>query len=62
MSTTFILVWVLVSFDSYASGLAYSPPMQTLEDCKRLQEVSMKLSHQNKNTCVQLNILRGAQR
>jgi hypothetical protein len=28
---TFILVWVLVSFDSYASGLAYSPPMQTLE-------------------------------
>ena len=59
---TFILVWVLVSFDSYASGLAYSPPMQTLEDCKRLQEVAMKLSHQSKNTCVQINVLRGARR
>jgi hypothetical protein len=60
---TFILVWVLVSFDSYASGLVYSPPMQTLEDCKRLQEVAMKLSQQySKNTCVQINVLRGAQR
>lgn len=59
---TFILVWVLVSFDSYASGMVYSPPMQTLEDCKRLQEVAMKLSQNGKNTCVQINVLRGAQR
>ncbi len=59
---TFILVWVLVSFDSYASGMVYSPPLQTLEDCKRLQEAAMKLFKHSQNTCVQINVLRGAQR
>ena len=59
---TFILVWVLVTFDSYASGTVYSPPMQTLEDCKRLQEAAYKLSRQERGQCVQINVLRGGWR
>jgi hypothetical protein len=61
--TTFVLAWVLVTFDSYNSGMQYSPPLQTLEDCKRLQEFrkQLKISGMNEQ-CIQLNVMRGAQR
>jgi len=64
--TTFVLAWVLVTFDSYNAGMRYSPPLQTLEDCQRLQEFRKQLkigasaaSGMNER-CIQLNVLRGA--
>jgi hypothetical protein len=60
--TTFVLAWVLVTFDSFNSGMQYSPPLHTLEDCKRLQEVRKQLKIDGRDQCVQLNVMRGAQR
>ncbi len=59
--TTFVLAWVLVAFDSYNAGIQYSPPLHTLEDCKRLQEVRKQLK-MGRDQCVQLNVMRGTQR
>ena len=53
----FILVWVLVS--SYY-GLQYSPPMKTLEDCQRVQDMAFQYSPA-RTQCIQINILRKAQ-
>lgn len=50
----FVLVWVLVS--AYY-GLQYSPPMKTLEDCQRVQEMASKYSS-SRTQCIQINILR----
>jgi hypothetical protein len=60
--TTFVLAWVLVTFDSFNSGMQYSPPLHTLEDCKRLQEVRKQLPIKGPDQCVQLNVMRGTQR
>jgi hypothetical protein len=60
--TTFVLAWVLVTYDSFNSGMQYSPPLHTLEDCKRLQEVRKQLTIKGLDQCVQLNVMRGAQR
>lgn len=61
--TTFVLAWVLVTFDGYNSGMQYSPPLHTLEDCQRLQEFRRQRKiNSGQEQCIQLNVLRGAQR
>lgn len=52
--SAFILAWVLVIPYGPNRPTTYSPPVQTLEDCKRLQEASMVLGN-----CVQVSVLRG---
>ena len=51
----FVLVWFLVS-TGYGSQhhIEYSPPLQTLEDCKRLQEFAYIKS---KTQCIQVSTL-----
>lgn len=60
--SAFILAWVLVSFDSYTSGMIYSPAVETLEDCQRLQAFrknSLRIGVDNGAQCVQIRILKG---
>ena len=52
--SAFILVWMLVIPYGGTRPTTYSPPVQTLEDCKRLQEASMA------GNCVPVNVLRSA--
>lgn len=59
----FILAWVLVSFDSYSSGLVYSPPVETLEDCQRFQAFRKNtLRVDSSAQCIQVRVLKGATR
>jgi hypothetical protein len=63
--SAFILAWVLVSFDSYTSGMIYSPPVETLEDCQRLQEfrkIATRVREDNSAQCVQVRTLKGVTR
>jgi hypothetical protein len=53
--SAFILVWMLVIPYGPNRPTTYSPPVQTLEDCKRLQEASMVVGN-----CVSINVLRSA--
>lgn len=55
---SFILVWVLANFDGSRGLLTYSPPVQTLEDCQRLQKF-VSAGHWGRSQCIQINILRG---
>jgi len=57
----FILVWVLMVFDPSRGALTYSPPVKTLEDCKRMQKfVDSRSDTFGANQCVQINILKKA--
>jgi hypothetical protein len=63
--SVFILAWVLVSFDSYSSGLVYSPAVETLEDCQKLQafrRTALRLGTDNGAQCVQVRVLKGVTR
>jgi hypothetical protein len=63
--SAFILAWVLVSYDSYHSGMIYSPAVETLEDCQKLQTVrknAPRLGADNGAQCVQLRVMRGVVR
>ncbi len=51
--SVFILVWMLVIPAGMSRPATYSPPVQTLEDCKRLQQASMA------GDCVQVKVLGG---
>jgi hypothetical protein len=53
--SAFILAWVLVVSDGQYR-ITYSPPVQTLEDCQRLQAHVDKHSYGN-SKCMQLNVL-----
>lgn len=54
---TTALVWVLVTIGGYASNeVAYSPPIATYQDCKRMQDVVNKKGV-HKATCAQVNIV-----
>lgn len=60
--SAFILAWVLVSFDSYTSGMIYSPAVETLEDCQRLQafrKIATRVREDNSAQCVQVRVMRG---
>jgi hypothetical protein len=52
--TTFILAWVLVTPAGGNRPTTYSPPVQTQEDCKKLQ-----VSDWLVGTCVQVRVLAG---
>jgi hypothetical protein len=61
----FILAWMLVSYDGYHSGMIYSPAVETLEDCQRLQAFrknSMRIGTDNGSQCVQVRVMKGATR
>jgi hypothetical protein len=61
--SAFILAWVLVSYDSYHSGMIYSPAVETLEDCQRLQTFrknSMRIGTDNGSQCIQVRVMKGA--
>jgi hypothetical protein len=61
--SAFILVWMLVSYDSYQSGMIYSPPVETLEDCQRLQafrRTTLRLGTDYGSQCVQVRVLKGS--
>jgi len=63
--SAFILAWVLVSYDGYHSGMTYSPAVETLEDCQRLQafrRITLRLGTDNGSQCVQVRVLKGATR
>jgi hypothetical protein len=64
--SAFILAWVLVSFDSYSTGMIYSPAVETLEDCQRLQafrKIAIRgVATDNSSQCVQLRVMRGVVR
>lgn len=57
MSST-ILVWVLMSFvnDWRSGAVQYSPPVATLEDCRRMQ-IHLK-DTVIRTTCVQINLVK----
>jgi hypothetical protein len=58
----FILVWVLISVDGH-SRLTYSPPLQTIDDCQRMQKVVKDNQYAGVRTqCVQLNILKAQEK
>jgi len=50
----FVLVWVMMT--AY-SGIQYSPPVKTLEDCQRMQAMADRYSTA-RTQCVQINILK----
>lgn len=59
----FVLVWVLMVFDTYRGALTYSPPVQTLADCERMQkfaqdESAVQWSRANRAKCVQVSVLK----
>jgi hypothetical protein len=54
--STFILAWILVIPAGMSRPATYSPPVQTLEECKRLQQASMA------GDCVQVRVLAGGSR
>ena len=61
----FILAWVLVSYDSHSSGMVYSPAVETLADCQRLQafrRTTLRLGTDYSSQCVQVRVLKGATR
>lgn len=61
--SAFILAWVLVSYDSHSAGMLYSPAVETLEDCQRLQAFrknTLRLGVDNGSQCVQVRVMRGA--
>jgi hypothetical protein len=63
--SAFILAWVLVSFDSYSTGMIYSPAVETLEDCQRLQafrKIAIRVATDNSSQCVQVRVMRGVVR
>ena len=65
MMTHFILAWVLVSYDSYHSGMVYSPPVETLADCQRLQAFrrnTVRIGTDKDSQCVQVRVLKGVTR
>lgn len=54
----FILVWILMGMDTHG-GFTYSPPVQTLEDCQRMQSTYYEFGFiSSKAKCVQVNVLR----
>ena len=63
--SSFILAWVLVSYDSHRSGMIYSPAVETLEDCQRLQVFrrnSLRIETDNSSQCIQVRVLKGVTR
>ena len=63
--SAFILAWVLVSYDSYHSGMIYSPAVETLEDCQKLQASRknvLRLGVDTGSQCVQVRVMRGVVR
>jgi len=60
--SAFILAWVLVSYDSHYSGMVYSPAVETLADCQRLQafrKIKFQIEKDVNAQCVQVKVLRG---
>lgn len=51
--STFILVWVLVVPAGMSRPATYSPLVETLADCKKLQQASMA------GECVQIKVFGG---
>jgi hypothetical protein len=51
------LVWVLMTSQSFGSGMvSYSPPVKTVEDCRRMHtQLVPMLKSQSK--CVQINMV-----
>ena len=47
------LVWFLITASSYGA-ITYSPPMQTIEECQRLQ----KIIPQRNSRCVELRVIK----
>lgn len=63
--SSFILAWVLVTYDSHSSGMIYSPVVETLEDCQRLQAFrkhALRYSVDNGGQCIQVRVLKGVTR
>ena len=63
--SAFVLAWVLVSYDGYHSGMIYSPAVETLEDCQKLQAFrknTLRLGVDNGAQCVQVRVMRGVVR
>jgi len=63
--SAFILAWMLVSYDGYQSGMIYSPAVETLEDCQRLQAFrknATRLGTDYGSQCVQVRVLKGVTR
>jgi hypothetical protein len=61
--SAFILAWVLISYDSNYSGTVYSPAVETLADCQRLQafrRTILQLGTDKNSQCVQVRVLKGA--
>lgn len=46
--------WFLVVIT--ASGVTYSPPLTSLDECGKLQKETLKVSLNYRSTCMQLNI------
>lgn len=54
------LAWFLVTSGyGYGVGVVYSPPMQNVEDCRRLQDALIKSRIAQIAQCVQLNVYLG---
>jgi len=58
MSIEWVLVWVLVTSNTYRIPPTYSQPLKTLEDCERLRAAAVpKGFGEAKSTCIEVHIL-----
>lgn len=56
MNVTTVLVWVLMSVNtSGAAAVTYSPPVTTLEDCKKMQEFTIR--NRVPSQCMQITMV-----
>lgn len=54
---TSVLVWILVAYASSESGVIYSPPVQDLPSCQRMQATLKGTYGEDHARCVQINLM-----